>query len=279
MEKFGIITNSLKDPDGQYARKVEEKLRKLVPGAQILSLDLIEDELTVPADTEAVIVMGGDGSMLKVAIALRKLDIPLLGINLGNVGYLTEVEITEVDGALEQLVSGSFTIENRMMLAGCTVLKGVRSELDHALNDIVLSRRGDIQLAGYRVSVNGVFLSDFYADGIIISSPTGSTGYNISAGGPIVEPSARLMVLTPVAPHTLKTRSIVLSDEDHIRVELLPARTKSGTETEAGAYFDGVNRGILGAGDSVEVRKSIRVCRIIKLGDDGFLQVVQKKLS
>lgn len=165
------------------------------------------------------------------------------------------------------------------MLAGCTVKNGVKSELEHALNDIVLSRRGDTQLVGCRVSVNGVFLSDFYADGIIISSPTGSTGYNISAGGPIVEPSARLMVLTPVAPHTLKSRSIVLSDEDHIRIELLPARTKSGTETEAGAYFDGINCGVLGAGDSVEVRKSIRVCRIVKLGDDGFLQVVQKKLS
>ena len=277
MKNFFVITNSYKDPGKKHAARLTEKLKQHVPEARVGIGDVIDGVPEVQADTDAVIVLGGDGTLLKVAIAIRKLDIPILGVNLGNVGYLTEVELSELDTALDRLLSGDYLIENRMMLAGSCCIGGEKSELEHALNDIVLSRLGELQIAGYRVTVNGIFLGDFFADGVIICTPTGSTGYSLSAGGPIVEPSAQLMVLTAVASHSLKNRSIVLSEDDHIKVELLPP--KGTNPSRAGAYFDGVLQGDLKPGDYIEVRRSIRVCRLIKLGTDGFLQVMQKKLS
>ncbi|MBP5609702.1 MAG: NAD(+)/NADH kinase [Lachnospiraceae bacterium] len=275
MNRFCVISNSIKDPGLKEGRTVCEKISAIC-GQEAPLLDVCDSELTVKEGTQALMVLGGDGTLLSVAIRLRKLDIPMLGINLGHIGYLAEVEAGEVEGAIRRLLKDEMVIEERMMLAGYTVTDGVSSELEHALNDIVLSRHGDLQVASYRIYVNDVFLYEYSGDGIIISTPTGSTGYNLSAAGPIVEPSASLLVLTPICPHTLNTRSIVLSDEDTIRVELLPGR--STREAAAGTYFDGVPMGILSAGDSIEVRKSKRVCRFIKLGSDGFLQVLRKKL-
>ena len=276
MNRFCVISNSIKDPGLKEGSAVCAKIRELIQGADPQLLDVCEDELPVEEGTEAMLVLGGDGTLLSAAIRLRKSDIPMLGINLGHVGYLAEVEAGEVEGAIKRLVSGDFAIEERMMLAGFTQIGGEKSALEHALNDIVMSRHGELQVASYRIYVNDVFLYEYSGDGIIISTPTGSTGYNLSAAGPIVEPSASLLVLTPICPHTLNTRSIVLSDADIIRVELLPGR--SAKEAAAGTYFDGVRMGVLHAGDYVEVRKSKRVCRFIKLGSDGFLQVLRKKL-
>ena len=276
MKKFCVISNSLKDPGLKEGHTVCRKIGQLVPGEEVQLLDVCDKELPVAEGTDALLVLGGDGTLLSVAIRLRKLDIPMLGINLGHVGYLAEVEAGEVEGAIKRILNNEFVIEERMMLAGFTQIGGDKSDLEHALNDIVLSRHGDLQVASYRIYVNDVFLYEYSGDGIIISTPTGSTGYNLSAAGPIVEPSASLLVLTPICPHTLNTRSIVLSDEDIIRVELLPGR--SAKEAAAGTYFDGVPLGVLSAGDYIEVRKSKRVCRFIKLGSDGFLQVLRKKL-
>lgn len=275
--KYTIITNHLRDEGLLVAKEVAEKLTAFNPASECRILDMIDEKICADADCEALIVLGGDGTMLKVATALHKLEVPILGINLGNVGYLTEVERGDMDAALKRLAEHDFNLEERMMLSGHTVIGGVCSEDGHALNDIVLSRLGELQMSAYRVHVNGVFLGDFYADGVILCTPTGSTGYNLSAGGPIVEPPAQLIVLSCVASHSLKARSIVLSAEDKIRMELLPG---SGVkELSAGAYFDGVSKGVLKPGDYIEVRKSQRTCRIIKLWSDTFLQVMQKKLN
>ncbi len=276
MKKICVISNSIKDPGLKEGRNVCSKIEKVSGKEPVQLLDVCDKTLDVEEGTGAVIVLGGDGTLLSVAIRLRKLDIPMLGVNLGHVGYLAEVEAGEVEDAIRRIMNDEFVIEERMMLAGYTCIGGVKSELDHALNDIVLSRHGDLQVASYRIFVNDVFLYEYSGDGIIISTPTGSTGYNLSAAGPIVEPSASLLVLTPICPHTLNTRSIVLSDEDTIRVELLPGR--SAKEASAGTFFDGLPMGVLSAGDHIEVRKSKRVCRFIKLGSDGFLQVLRKKL-
>lgn len=164
-----------------------------------------------------------------------------------------------------------------MMLAGIVTCNGKVSSQLSALNDIVLIRRGDFQIIGYRIYVNGQYLNDFYGDGIILSTPTGSTGYNLSAGGPIVEPKAQLIVLTPVSPHSLSTRSIILSVEDRIEVEILPP--KGEKNVEVGVCFDGGDDGILHSGDKVEIFRSPQVTRIIKLSDAGFLEVLHQKMS
>ena len=272
MKKFCIISNSIKDRDLQVAYRVQKCLGAC--GAAGSVCDLVDEKLNVPEDTEALLVVGGDGSLLSVAKRTMDRKLPLLGINLGAIGYLTEVEVADIEKAVQQLLADDYTIEERMMLSERF---GKPQEQRYALNDVVISRRGDIQVIGFRVYVNNKFLTEQRADGIIVSTPTGSTGYNLSAGGPIVKPDARLILLTPVCPHTISTRSIILSAEDVVTIELLP--TYSQKKVEAGVFADGAPAGILGPEDVVEVSVTNRVTRIIKLSNDGFLEVLQHKLQ
>ena len=276
MKRFCIISNSIKDTRLKVAYRVNACLTTL--GAVSKVFDLVENEPVVPQDTEAILVIGGDGTLLSVAKKTMHLKLPMLGINLGAIGYLTEVEISEIEIALKRLIANDFSIEERMMIAGRRLEADGRSaETSYALNDVVISRRGDIQVISYRVYVNNKFLTEQRADGIIVSTPTGSTGYNLSAGGPIVKPDSRLLVLTPICPHTLNTRSIILSAEDVVKIELLP--TYSQKKVEAGFFIDGASIGVLGPEDIVVVSGTDRVTRIIKLSDDGFLEVLQHKLQ
>ena len=259
MKHFYIIPNRSKDVNLEIANEIKREFESKSEEVSVVICDSAQygKELhrCIPADTECILVLGGDGTLLQTAKETVHLGIPLLGINLGTLGYLAEVEPAGIPTAAEQLIADRYVIEERMML----------------------SRRGDLQIVGYRVYVNGLFLNDFYADGIIISTPTGSTGYNLSAGGSIVEPKANLMVLTPVCPHTLNTRSIMLSPEDNVEVELLPP--KGEKQVEVGVYFDGGSCEILEAGNRVAVSRSKEVTKILKLSDVGFLEVLQKKMS
>lgn len=274
MKNIGIISNSLKDKELKVAGLIAGKLEAL--GAQSSISDLCEDK-ELPADRDALLVIGGDGSMLSVAKRMKDSDTPLLGINLGTVGYLTEVEMSDIDGCLKRLTAGDYSISERMMLKGSCTIAGQKDESSRALNDIVVSRHGTLLVAGYRIYVNGSFLGDFYADGVIISTPTGSTAYNMSAGGPIVSPEAKLIVLTPVCSHSLNSRSIVFSESDELTVEILEAR--GGKKAEIGVSFDGSESRILGSGDRLTAGASGKVTRIIKMYDDGFLQVLNRKMS
>jgi len=274
MKHFAIISNGKKDEGLSVAKSILEKLEGAGAGGQVL--DLCRETLEVSPEAEAIIVIGGDGSMLS-AVKRTRAKLPLIGINRGNVGYLTEVEESEIDTLIRRLIADDVHIEERMMLKGRTLTDGEEpGESAVALNDVVLSRRGDLQVVGYRIFVNGLFLTDYYADGVILSTPTGSTGYNLSAGGPIVEPSASLILLTPVCPHTLNSRSIILSAEDTVTVRLLPPKHENA---QAGADFDGDTRKILCSGDGIEVSKADVVTRMIKLGQDGFLQILHKKIA
>ena len=276
MKKFCIISNSIKDKALSVGRQVQTTLQKL--GAEATLCNLVDEQLTIKPGTEALLVVGGDGSMLSVAKRTMNLGLPLLGINLGAIGYLTEVEVSDIENALQRLLADDYHIEERMMLAGrCGEADGTSAETRYALNDVVISRRGDIQVIGFRVYVNNKFLTEQRADGIIVSTPTGSTGYNLSAGGPIVKPDAKLILLTPICPHTLSTRSIILSAEDVVQIELLP--TYSPKKVEAGVFVDGAPEGILGPEDIVVVSGTKRTTRIIKLSHDGFLEVLQNKLK
>ena len=274
MKNVGIISNSLKDKDLKVAGLIAGKLKEL--GVESTISDLCEDG-ELPRDREALLVIGGDGSMLSAAKRMKNAGTPLLGINLGTVGYLTEVEMNDTDECLKRFAAGDYSISERMMLKGSCTISGQHTEDCQALNDIVLSRHGTLLVAGYRIYVNGVFLGDYYADGVIISTPTGSTAYNMSAGGPIVSPSARLIVMTPVCPHSLNSRSIVFSENDELTVEILEAR--GGKKTQIGVSFDGGESMILGKGDRLVAKASDKVTRIIKMHDDGFLQVLNRKMS
>ncbi len=281
MKHFFVISNQSKDVNHEIANKIKQEILAQDSSATVVLFEPEREGATlpdcIPQETEGILVLGGDGTLLQVAKEIEDREIPLLGVNLGTLGYLAEVEVSGIESAVQRLLSNQYVIEERMMLAGTAVCGGKEQPVVNALNDVVLSRRGDLQIIGYRVYVNHMYLNDFYADGIILSTPTGSTGYNLSAGGSIVEPKAKLMVLTPVCPHTLNTRSIMLSPDDTVEVEvLLP---KGEKEVEVGAYFDGGSRVILSPGDKVVISRSPKVTKIVKISDVGFLEVLHKKMS
>ena len=277
MNRFYLITNEVKDPDGSYTGRITEYLEKR--GGEVICVDNIEAALPKEKHDgvkECVLVLGGDGTLLRAARNMMDRDIPLLGSNLGTLGYLAEVEIGAIEPALDQLLADDYTREERMMLAG-TVNRAEGSQEHYALNDIVITRCGSLQILTFLIYVNGQFLNRFSADGMIVATPTGSTGYNMSAGGPVVEPAASLLLLTPICPHTLNTRSIVLAPEDEIRIEI--PQGKDGRQQYVEANYDGSHKLSLRTGDNIVIRRADRTTGILKLNTESFLSVLHKKMS
>lgn len=285
MEKFYIITNSIKDPELETARFVQkyltEKGRTCIIQEQTLPGQgdsyRYTDAGQIPEDVECILVVGGDGTLLQACRDLGEKDIPLSGINMGKLGYLAEIERQNLQPALDKLMQDEYVIERRMMLEGSVYHKKARRLADMALNDIVIGREGKLRIIDFNIYVNGEFLNSYSADGIIVSTPTGSTGYSLSAGGPIVSPEASLILLSPIAPHTLNTRSIILPDDVEITVEV-----KEGHRYPvegAVATFDGDTCVSLACGDLVTIRKASRCARLVKINNISFLEVLRKKMS
>mgnify|MGYP003290486840 CR=1 FL=1 len=277
MNSFLIVSNKIKDTDLIVAREIADKLKQLGRDVSVDVAELTENYMDKLSGKQCIIVLGGDGTMLKVSEDTKDSMIPLIGINMGTVGFLAEVEMTNLEAALISLIENRFKIEERMRLSGSVYVKGQCVKSADALNDVVLSRHGDLQIIGYRVFVNGMYLTDYHADGVIVSTPTGSTGYNMSAGGSIVEPSAQLVVLTPVCPHSMAARSVLLSATDKVEVVILKAQGERNLS--AGVYFDGGKSVILGENDKVVISRSALVTRLIRLSELSFLEVLHKKMN
>ncbi len=280
MEQFCIVTNKTKDKNleitGYIKKYLEDHGKKCIvaesagkPASDAIGREFMS---SVPEDSDCCIVLGGDGTMLEAARSLAFLDIPIIGVNLGTMGYLAEVEKSNIDEALSRLISGEYEIEDRMMLHG-----SINGKEDYALNDIVISRASAIQAINYNIYVDGLLLCSYHADGIIISTPTGSTGYNMSAGGPIVEPSGNMILLTPICPHTLNSRSMVLSADKSITIELTDGSRKR--DNKVVAAFDGSGVIDMNVGDRIEINKSGKKTKILRLNRVSFLEVLSKKFS
>lgn len=283
MDNFLIRTNLSKDEGLETTNQIKEYLEKHGKSVFVELLD--EAQIKAGATDESfrngekpdiVLVLGGDGTMLRAARDFMDLSVPLIGVNLGSVGYLTEVEKENVISALDKIISGEYEVEERMMIEGTFYQNGEKAGEFKALNDISVLKTLPIQAIGFNIFVNGRFLKDYSADGVIVSTPTGSTGYNLSAGGPIVEPVADLMVLTPVSPHTLMTRSIVLSPSDEIKIEIKEA--PSGGVKNAIASADSANTFEMKSGDYVTLRRSEKRIKTVKVSSLSFLEVLAKKL-
>lgn len=267
MKNFYIYTNQFKDEKGKMTHYIRDYLQ--------LKGCMCSDHVT--SQVEGIIVLGGDGTMLSAAREYVSCHIPMIGVNLGTLGYLAEVEQEDIKSALDSLMAGDYEIEPRMMLSGIPVIAGESSDPQTALNDIVINRRGALHVINFNIYVNGRLLGKYSADGMIISTPTGSTAYNLSAGGPIVEPRARLIMMTPVCSHTLvNNRTIILSEEDVIDIEI--GKYKPGERQDVDASFDGRCPVNLNEGDKIRIIRSDKVIKIIKLREVSFLDTLRKKM-
>ena len=211
--------------------------------------------------------------MIQAVRELRNKHLPLIGVNMGTLGYLTEIELPKIEESLEKLFCGAFLPERRMMLQG--KLEGKKEDI--ALNDIVVARAGSIRVIHFNIYVNGQLLNSYQADGVIISTPTGSTAYNLSAGGPIVEPTAEMFVITPICSHALNTSSIVLSAEDEIVIEI--GKGKGDTVEEASVTFDGADVIPVYTGDRITISRSEKTAKLLKLSEESFLETLRKKMK
>ena len=285
MDKFFIIANRQKDKELKTARKVEAYLNSKGKSC-ILREETSEqkarsnhytDVEKIPKDVECIIVIGGDGTLLQAARDVVNRQIPLLGINMGTLGYLAEIDRSSIDGALNHLMLDEYTIEKRMMLNGKVYHKEELIAEDVALNDIVIGRDGPLHVTRFHNYVNGEFLNSYTADGIIIATATGSTGYSLSAGGPIVSPETNILIMTPVAPHTLNTRSVIFPAEDEITVEI--GEGSQGCEAKAVVSFDGDTNVPMRTADRVAIRRSVKDTQIKKISNISFLEVLRRKMK
>lgn len=282
MKHFLIYTNKNKDRNLEITNRIKDYLENKKQRVSLLVKDADwkfgnrEEPEEISQDVSCMIVLGGDGTVLQAARETMKKHIPIIGVNLGTLGYMTEIEPVHLEEALERLILGEFHQESRMMLTG-KVYAGETVEEGWALNDIVISRRGPLQILNFNIYVNGQFLNSYQADGMIVTTPTGSTGYNLSAGGPIIEPKARLIMLTPVCPHSLNRTSIILSPEDVIEIEI--PEGKEGKRQTVDANFDGTHTVEMSTGDRICIRQSDMITDFIQLNQVSFLELLHKKMS
>lgn len=275
MERFLVVAMRGREDIKEAAEQIKQKLEKKGCICRI-NTGYVKKE-NVPGDTQCAIVLGGDGTLLQAGRELVETGIRLIGINFGNLGFLAEVEKEDIDKTLEQLVSDQFFLEERMLLTG-KIIRGDRVISENvALNDIVINRSRMMQIMKLKIKVNGLLLNEYLADGIILSTPTGSTAYSMSAGGPIVNPSAQLIVMTPICPHTLNTRSIIFDANDVIEIQACQRRPMEDDEKKV--FFDGEDHITLEEGDTVVIERSPLAVTIIKLGSRSFLENLRKKMS
>ena len=284
MKRFVLITNTSKDPEGSLtdqARRVIENNGGICSCCfrKDKNADGTYDPLNpalIPADTDLVISLGGDGSFLHTAKDLIDLQLPVMGINLGTLGYLTEMDLDGFQEEFIHIIRDEYHIEERMLLQGQIIRDDKIVMCDIAINDIVLNRLGTMNIINFDIMVNSGFLNTCHADGYIICSPTGSTGYNLSAGGPVAHPVSNVIIATPISEHSLNSRSVVFSSEAVIDVVI--RKKPEDTRQVIGLSFDGDREIILQDGDIVRVTSSEKKLYNLRLDKMSFVEHLGRKM-
>lgn len=230
-------------------------------------------------DSQLIVVLGGDGTLLGTAgrLARAGLDVPVLAVNFGSLGFLTEVLVTEIYEGLERALAGGAAEERRLMLEAVVERASGAAERHVALNDVVITKGALSRMIDLSASADGVLIARFKADGLIVASPTGSTAYNLSAGGPIVHPAVDALVLTPIAPHTLTNRPVVLPASASLDVRAVAADGRPVRE-ETYVTFDGQTGVTLGVGDHVRIHRATCALRLLKPVQRDYFEVLRTKL-
>jgi NAD+ kinase len=286
MNRIGVITKKNKPEVVMIATHLVEwlrakKIKVYLEGeiGKLLSLTPTEGywksikREEIPTDVEMIIVLGGDGTLLSVARQVWNKNIPILGVNLGGLGFLTEITLDELYPVLERVVQDDFTTNEREVLNAGVIRRGKRIAEFIVLNDAVINKGALARIIDLETTINGEYLSTFRSDGLIISTPTGSTAYNLSAGGPIVYPSLHTIIITPICPHTLTIRPIIIPDDVKIRA-LLKSRDEEVTLT-----LDGQQGFTLEFEDVVEVGKAEGRILLINSPYRRYFELLREKLK
>ena len=277
MNNFFIIANKQKDINLEITEQIRHHISRLGAVCNIYDqYDRDVSSIDIPEGTQCILVIGGDGTILAAARMLVGSNIPLLGINLGTLGFLADVNLADLSKTLDLLLQDQYQVENRIMLTAEVYKQGEKAATYIALNDFNINRFGASRVIGLKVGINGSVIDRYRADGVIVCTPTGSTGYNLSAGGPIINPTCKNFVITPICPHSLTARSIVLVKEDIVTVEV--EQIRSNIKEEAIISFDGREGLSLFPGDQVKIYKSQEVTPFIKATEVSFVQILKEKL-
>ncbi len=279
MKNFLILTK-------EDSPRMESFIREIITflndnGAKGQSAVLRKEDASRPIEVfdgcECIITVGGDGTMIRAAVRTVEAQVPLIGINKGHLGYLCDLDQTSYRQALKRLIEGDYDVEERMLLEGRVVSEdgSPKSGSIVAVNDIVITSHNGLQVVHLSVDVNGERLTSFNGDGIIFATPTGSTAYNLSTGGPIVDPKTSLILMTPLNAHVVGMRSIVLDDTAMISARVT---RRNQDELNAAAAFDGTTSIMLKDGDMVQVKRSGKTVKFVRLSRINFLDRIRSKL-
>ena len=273
MKHFYIIVNMDKPLAEKTGQEIEDFIRTSGGGATVsVWKGAPQKKYDIPKETDCIITIGGDGTLIQTARAVTGLHVPLLGINRGHLGYLTQLsQEGEIAPAMKRLLNGAYMIEDRMMLRSEVRRNGKCIYKSVALNEVLLSRFDSLRTIHFRVYVNDICLNAYSADGLIVATPTGSTAYSLSAGGPIAEPDAKLMIMTPICSHTINSRSIIFSPEDTIRI--VPESDRQITACDGDDSLE------LKRGDEIIVRRSRHSAHLIRLSKESFLETLREKMT
>jgi NAD+ kinase len=281
IKRVGLLANPEKLSGRQLIRQVARALRRAHrtvladPGtAEMAGLDVetFPDRGSLARHADLLIVFGGDGTMLSIARTIAGLDTPIVGVNIGSLGFLTAVPSGRILHELPRIWSGDFAVEERFMLEVSGEAAG--NAIDSlALNDFVISRGATSRLIDLQVRINGETLTNYRCDGLIICSPTGSTAYSLAAGGAIITPRAPVLTITPVCPHTLSNRSVIVSSDSVVEVEV------RSPKLEIFLTADGQVQLPMVFGDKVSIRRSRKGIRLVRFPETSFFKTLRQKLN
>ena len=280
MKFVGIVANLAKDVDGVKTYEIVTKL--LERGFEVFVSHVVyehikigtpSDEVFMYTNAQLLVSLGGDGTLLAVARKAAEYGIPVLSFNLGRLGFLTEIEIADADMAFDALLSGEYTTEKRMMLK--VEIKGKEGKTKNftALNDVAVAKASFARIIHLKAYINGELVNFYPADGLLVSSPTGSTAYSLSAGGPIISPDMECMLLTPICPHSLNIRPIVTDSKSVIRIEVIDKNR------DVLLTVDGQEGTSLSDGDIVTVGKLEFNTKLLRIRHRNFYKVLRAKLT
>ncbi len=281
IKKVAVTLNPARKDVFEKAKPVFKWLQKkkvdILVSRDIFPTSFNQAELTTNEDirkeAELIISLGGDGTLFRAARDFSPWGIPILGINLGGLGFLTEIALNKFEEGLESVLSKNYTIEKRMMLEAFIISSTQKTLNFIALNDVVISKVYLPRIVSLKTFISGEFVTTYSADGLIISTPTGSTAYSLSAGGPVVHPDLKAIILSPICAHTLAIRPLIISDQESVKVVPEPP-VKDILLTIDGQIGHSIKEG-----DKIEVRKSPHQAKLVRLKEKSFFKILRSKLG